>query len=51
MCNNLCDHVNEYAQPGLVNRAKNQRNLSEETDQKVEAVAEVEKEKNCSRTN
>jgi len=50
MRNNRCNSTNEYVQHGLVNLEKNQKNLSEETNQKVEARAEEEKVLNCSRT-
>ena len=43
MRNNLFSGIDGYVQPCLVNLVKNQKNLSEETNQKVEAVAEVEK--------
>ena len=42
MRNNLCDHVDGCVHVGLVNLAKNKKSLSEEINQKVEAVAEVE---------
>ena len=44
MRNNWCNSTNEYVQHGLVDLEKNQKNLSEETNQKVEAVAKAEKD-------
>ena len=47
-----CSHfADEYFESGLVNGAKNKKNLSEETHQKLKAVEEVEKYENCSKTN